>query len=549
MTVALAHDDHGVLYRGGRIRTVDPAMPAAEAVATRSGIILAVGSEESCRSALGFTGTTTEGVVDLAGRALLPGFNDAHMELMVSCFFALHVDLSSATCLSDVLDALADRARATDPGDWVVGLRLSPDQLAEERLPTIAELDAVGAGRPLVVLLRDCHTSVGNTLALAGSGIRDRRPDPPGGRFGRDDHGHLTGECHEAASALLLGPIPIPDLEELRAAAKGLIADITAQGITSLGVVLQTDDEGPGGAARALETVGMMVLANEVPQGLHTLVYGNPAKVADLRRSSPLHHPGRNRIVGGVKLCQDGSLSTRTAYMHQPYVDRPGEQGFLTTDRSAMARRMEYAHRAGLQVCVRAVGDAAAAHALGLLAEVLELLPDDPTSPAHHRIEHLSMVDEQTPTLLADLNVAAVVQPSTLSRHGDLLARRLGAARWRQAFPFRTLVDAGVVVAGSSNHPMETTDVLTGIAAAVARPGFEKDEALTATQAIEMYTRSAAIAQRRDDVTGTITEGKRADLVVLSDDPAAVPPDEIAGIEVRQTVIGGQVVHRAASVG
>lgn len=563
MEAAMGDDSRGVLYRGGRIRTVDPARPSAEAVATRDGRILVVGSEQHCREALGLAeapnaqdpsssaqphgGATTERVVDLEGRVLLPGFIDTHMHPLVACFHTFHVDLSPFGRLSDVLDALSDRARTTAPGEWVIGLRLHAHRLTERRLPTLAELDAVGAGRPVVLVLGDCHTTVGNSLALAAAGIRNRSEDPPGGQFHRDEHGHLTGVCHENATAVLLSAVPVPDLEELRSAAKGVFADLSAHGITSIGAVLQTDAEGLHGAVRELESVGMTILADELAQGLYAILCGNPTRATDMRTSMSLHQPEENRYVGAVKLFLDGTLDARTAWLHEPYSDRAGYRGLLRTDLATLASRMEQTHLAGLQTCAHAVGDAAASQALSLLAELERHHPHDPAQPPRHRIEHVSVLDRAAVEGFAELDIVAVVQPEAVPTDASWLLDRLGPERAQRAFPFRTLVEAGVVVAGSSDNPMAPADPLSGMAAAVERPGLQPNEALSGAQAVELYTRNAAIAQRRDGDAGTITEGKRADLVILSDDPAGARPGAIAGIEVCQTVIGGRVVHRSPS--
>lgn len=543
MTTATAQDDAGVLYSRGRIRTSEPNAPPAETLATRAGRILAVGSEQDCRAALGFGDDQTHGVVDLDGQALLPGFNDAHLHPVATCFTAYHLDLSEATSIAGVLDALADRARVLTPGEWVVGMRVTANQLQEGRLPTIAELDAVGRGTPVVLLLRDGHTSLGSSVALATAGIRVDRAAPPGGAFGRDDRGLLTGVCHESATGKLLAAVPLPELDELRPVAKQFFADLTAQGLTSLGVVLQTDDEGLAGPAGALESVGMMILGEEMHQGSHAILCGSLTNAIDLRASSWLHRPAANRIVGGIKLYLDGCLGGHTAALHDPYADASGTRGMFTMSAAIAAQRMEAAHLAGLQVCLHAVGDAANARALKLFTDLLSRHPPDPAAPPRHRVEHASVMDQATAEGLAALGVAAVVQPHFITDDSRWLTKRLGPDRARQAYPFRTLLHAGAIVAGSSDAPLESTDVVAGMAAAVTRSGFEPSECLTADEAVALYTHNAAIAQRRDRITGSLTEGKRADLVILSDDPAQVPPEKIVDIEVRRTVIGGKLVH------
>jgi predicted amidohydrolase YtcJ len=567
-------DCRGVLFRGGSIVTVDPRRPQAEAVATRDGRILAVGSELDCRRALGLdaasgtTGTAGSGgpttghsrgngtngahgtnevtVVDLAGGALLPGFIDAHLHPMAMCFYTYNLDLAAARSIDDVLDALSDRANATPPGDWVVGLNVDAEQIAEHRLPALTELDKVSAGHALVCLARDGHTSVGNSIALAAAGIRPGRTDPPGGAFERDGERRLTGVCRETATQLLMSAVPVLDLDQVRSSAHQVFDHLASQGITSVGLILQTDAEGPGGFAGALESVGMMIFANDLLLGSHAILCGEPRRTLDARRSSDLHAPDKNRVVGGVKLFFDGTLGSRSACLHHPYSDAPHEHGWLTVDPQVAAARMETSHLAGLQICVHAIGDAANSLALDLFEELLTRHPVDGNGP-RHRIEHASVLDERSVERFAQLGLVAVVQPPFLRNDAPWLPDRLGDERLTRTYAFRSLLDAGVTLAGSSDAPVEPTDVLDGIAVAVDRGGFVPQEAITAKEAVTMYTRGAAIAQQREHITGSITEGHRADLVVLSDDPTAVPSDQIADIDVLLTVVGGQVVHRAPS--
>jgi predicted amidohydrolase YtcJ len=543
-----ATDARGVLYRGGPILTVDPVRPTAQAVATRGGRIVAVGSESVCRTALGLPEVGDRGfdgpaVVDLEGSALLPGFVDAHLHPIRMCLYACHLDLSGAASVTDVLDALSEQARRTPPGEFVLGVRIDAEQLAERRLPHIGELDDVGAGRAVVLLARDGHTSMGNTVALAVAGIRGGREDPPGGAFERDERGRLTGVCRETATRILLGSVPLPGLDTLRSMAPEVFRGLASRGITSVSSVLQTDAEGPAGSAGELESVGMMIFVEDLPLGNHALLGGQPARAIDARTSSSLHDPARNRVVGGVKLYLDGTLSARSAALHQPYSDRPGTDGWLVLDPAVASARMEAAHLAGLQVCVHAVGDAAVDVALDLFADLAARYPDSSGTSPRHRIAHATVVDPAAAERCAELGVVAVVQPLSLRSQARWLVDRLGEERLPCAYAFRRLRDAGVVLAGSSHAPVEEPDVLAAVTAAVTRHGVAPDQALTTAEALEMYTAGGAAAQQRDHEVGRLVEGFRADLVLLSSDPLTTPPEKIADLDVGLTVVGGQMVH------
>jgi hypothetical protein len=527
-----------------------------QAVATRGGRIVAVGSEAECRRAIGLPGEgapesspVTDGpaIVDLGGAALVPGFNDVHLHPLPMCFFEHHVDLTGRDSLSDVLDALRDRLRETGEDSWVLGLQINEEQLAERRLPSLAELDALGGTRPVVLLRRDGHTAVGNQAALEAAGITRDAADPPGGAFERDADGSLTGVCFENAAQTLLGAVPLPALEQFRIAARRVFARLASNGITSVGAVLQTDAEGPAGAAGEFEVAAMELLLDELPAASHAILCGTVPR-ALAARDTALHRPELGRRVGALKIFLDGTLGARTACMHAPYHDAVDRSGYLTLDLRTAADRMEAAHLAGLQICVHAIGDAANDQALDLFDALLRRHPPDHAGDApRHRIEHASVLAPDSIARFSEIGVIAAVQPLFIRSERDWLADRLGPARRAHAYPFASMLRAGVTLAGSSDAPIEDPDPLAGMLAAVTRHGFETEESITAEQSLRMYTSDAAFAQQREDETGVIAEGHRADLTVLSSDPLRTGPDSLTSVEVALTVFGGRLTFARSS--
>lgn len=534
----------GALYAGGTILTLGPTQPRAAALATHGDRILAVGSEASCRAALRRARVVAVDEVRLHGACVVPGFIDTHLHPIALLYFDMNADLRGVDRIAAVQDRLRTAAARLGEGEWLVGLQLEDADLAERRLPTRQELDAVSDQRPIVVMKHDGHSACGNSAALAAAGITAETPDPPGGRIERAADGTPNGICREAASQRLFGAVPTPGLERLLATADTTFARLAAHGITSVGAVLQTDEEGPGGASGRLESLAMQMLLARAPFSVYAILVGQTVDAAVAARTSPLHDPANGHRVGGFKIFADGTFGSCTACMRDPFSDRPGERGFLTLDEDEIRQRMRSAHDAGLQICVHTIGDAAVERCVGLFEA---LLAERPRPDHRHRLEHASLVPPDVVPRLARLGLCVSTQPLFIHSEKHWLHRRLGETRAQYTYPLRTLVEAGVVVAGASDAPVESTDVLHAIQCCVTREGFEPQQALTPEQALRLFTRDAAFAQFEEHEKGTLAPGKRADLVVLSDDPLRVEPTQIAALRVLRTVCGGRVTHTASA--
>jgi predicted amidohydrolase YtcJ len=528
------------LYTGGEVVTMDEARPRAAALATLGGRVLAVGTADACRDALRAAGARDLEEVRLAGRCVVPGFIDTHLHPIGLVYFDMHADLSRVRSIAEMQDVLRAEAARHPDAPSVIGLRLQDENLAELRLPTREELDAVCADRAVVVMEHDGHSAAGNGVALAAAGLASVPADPAGGRLARAADGTPAGACFEAAAQRLLGALPPPSLERLHETARASFARLAACGITSAGVVLQTDEEGPAGAAGSLETLGMTMLLDVVPFATYAILVGRTIDGAVAAREGPLHDPAAGRRVGGFKIFADGTFGSCTACMREPFADRPGERGMLTLPEDEILARMRAAHGAGLQICVHAIGDAANERCLELFER---LLAEHPRPGHRHRIEHASLLSRETIARIARLGVHVSTQPLFIHSEKTWLGRRLGPERARHAYPLRDLLDAGVVVGGASDAPVESTDVLHAIACCVTREGFETHQALTPGEALALFTREAARLQFEEDEKGTLAPGKRADLAVLSANPLEVAPARIAGIRVLRTVVAGRVVH------
>ena len=526
--------DNGQLYFNGIIRTMDPACPMAGAAAVRDGKVVAVGEKGPCASALG----KGHEPVDLKGGALLPGFIDTHLHPIMVIYFAMNCDLGSTTSMAELQQKLRASLAAKTDDSWLVGLNFDEQNLKEKRVPDRRDLDAISSDRPIIVIKHDGHSVFANGRAMEAAGITTSTPDPADGSVEKDEKGNPTGVFREGAMALVTNSLPMPELPILQDTARKTFRHMLSLGLTSLGVVLQTGPEGPAGTAGAFDTMAMELFSADCALSLYSLLIPSTGTELEGLRSSALN-TGAHRL-GGVKLFADGTFGSSTAYMDAPFSDGPGKRGILMHTPEELYRRMAEAHTAGWQVCIHAIGDSGN----HLCAELYErLFKEFPRPGCRHRIEHASVMDMKTLKDLARLGIAVSSQPMFIHSEKGWLPRRLGAERCKMVYPFRSFLEAGVKLAGASDAPVELLDVLHAIMCCVTREGFETQQCISLEQALRMYTSDAAWVQFEEDVKGSITTSKRADLVVLSDDPFKVKPDKIKDIKVIRTVVGGKVVY------
>jgi hypothetical protein len=526
--------DHGQLYFNGVVRTIDAACPMAEAVAVRGGKIIALGAKSTCVASLekGFE------PVDLQGCALLPGFIDTHLHPVLLILFALNCDLGGAGSIGDVQLGLREALSKKSGDSWLVGLNFDEQNMREKRMPDRHDLDKASQDRPVVVIKHDGHSVFASTRAIEAAGVTASTPDPEAGVIEREVDGYPSGVFREMAAQLILNAMPMPELAVLAEGARQTFSRLASLGLTSLGVVLQTGDEGPAGSAGTFDVPAMQLFLEHCPQSLYSLLITSDVNGLDGLKDSTLNS-GSNRL-GGVKLFADGTFGSSTAYMFQPFSDSRDKQGMLMHPPEELYRRMAAAHNAGWQVCIHAIGDAANALCVELYAR---LFKEHPPKGCRHRIEHASIMDAKTMRELSRLGIVVSTQPMFIHSEKDWLPRRLGDERCKTVYPFRSFLDAGIKVAGASDAPIESQDVLQAIYCCVTRERFEPQQCISVEEAVRMYTLDAAFAQFEDNIKGSITPGKRADLVVLSDDPFKVKPDKIRDIKVVRTLVGGKVVY------
>jgi hypothetical protein len=502
---------------------MDIARPRAEALAITADSIVAVGSNLQIKS---LAGPDTK-VLNLNGATVLPGFTDCHIHLIEYGLSLRNIDLRQAQSIEEVKKIVAEGTHGSRK--WVLGRGWDQEKFTEKRYPTRRDLDEASPEKP-VVLRRICgHICVANSAALTLAAVSARTPNPPGGIIDHDASGEPTGILRERAVDLVSRAIPPLELKDYEQAVLTACEHALKAGLTTVHCITSSD----------LELKALLNLKSEgrLPLRFHVLIPLDQLKTAvSLGIGSGF---GDEWIrIGAVKIFTDGSLGARTAALEAPYADDPENQGVTVYSQRQLDDVISEAHRSSFQIAAHAIGDKAASM---ILHAIKKANRSAPRRNLRHRIEHASILNTQLIRQIKQAGVVASVQPHFIV--SDVwLEQRLGARRASLAYPFHSLLQAGIMIVGGSDCPVEPLTPLSGIEAAVNRPGTE---AITAEDAISFYTRNAAYASFEEKSKGTIAPGKLADLVILDEDPEKVPPSKISGIRILLTMVGGKTVYQA----
>ncbi len=522
------------VLRGGTVHTVDDSIPQAEAFAIAGDRFIAVGAGDDVSNLIG---PDTE-VFDASGLTVVPGFIDSHNHPFYSGVKHLKQVALDVRTIAGIKSALSERAQNTPQGEWVQGFLYDDTKLEDGRPLNRADLDEAVPDHPVSVTHRGGHTGVYNSRAFEVAGITAETPDPPGGRYYREN-GDLTGKVAEHAKDPLESLIPAGTTRAERQEAVRLIGERMARaGLTSV------HETGAGNDLTAFQD------AYGAGQ-LHFRAYVFPN--AESRLFSSLKSAGVRTgfgdewiRIGGVKYGADGSASERTMAMSTPYVGRPDDYGILTMDQEGLHEAVDDAARNGWQIGIHANGDLAIDMCLNAFERVQREIPaNDP----RFRLEHCSLVN---PSLLERIrDIGAIPTPfyTYVYFHGNKWGE-YGAEKMEWMFAHRSFLDYGIPVAGASDYPPGPFEALMGIQSMVTRTDMQGREwgpsqKISVPEALRICTRHGAFASFEEDIKGSITAGKLADYVVLSDDPHTTDPFSIKDIEVLRTVVGGRTTYEA----
>ena len=520
--------------------TIDTDSPRAEAFAVMNGRIIAVGSNSSIRA---FIGKTTR-VMDVQGKTVTPGFNDAHLHPgpiypYESLHHAISLNPNTIGTMDELINALKAKAEITPKGQWVRGSRYQDTKLG--RHPTRWDLDKASTEHPIRISHSSGHVSVVNSYALNTAKVTKETPDPPGGAFDRDENGEPNGILRERASGVVsaAGPkTPPPTREEQLEGILICYHNFLSDGITSIQDASASPDKirlyQDALDAGATIRVSMMIRDRYLP---------------DLKKLNIRNNFGDDRLkIGAIKSFQGNSLSGRTCWLYEPYVNRAdGKTDYYGIQPGRPQEEFEKLiyeiHEAGFSPAIHSNGDRETDLVLDAFEKALQKLPKE---DHRFRIEHCSVVNPSILKRIKDLGVV-IVPHSYIYEHGDK-HEEYGEKRWNWMHPNGSAVAMGIPVAGSSDYSVSAAIPLLRIQSMVTRTSAEgkvygPKQRVTAEEAIRIWTLGSAYASFEEDIKGSIEVGKLADFVVLSADPTKVDPFTIKNIEVEKTIIGGKTVY------
>jgi predicted amidohydrolase YtcJ len=520
--------------------TMDPTVSRAEAIAVVGNRIAAVGSTRD----ISLLASKCTRVIDARGCLLLPGFNDSHVHFLSGGFSLTNVDLRTAKTTEEMARRLGDFAKSLAAGAWIQGGDWDHENWPGTPLPTRQMIDSVTENHPVFVSRLDCHMGLANSLAIKLAGINRETADPPGGMIVRDGKtGELTGVFKDSAMDLITKAIPVPSAGAKRQAALAATAYAAKLGVTSVTDVSADDD--------------IRLYQELAEQGeLKTRIYGARSIVQweVLARAGVRAGFGNDLVrIGGLKGFSDGSLGSGTAWFVEPYIDDPQNKGLLFDQMlpvGIMLERARQADQLGLQVMIHAIGDAANQEILDLFAAVAE---SNGPRDRRCRVEHAQHLRPADIARFSELGVVASMQPFHAADDGRWCEKRIGPERCRTTYAFRSLLNAGAVLAFGSDWTVAPLDPLTGIKAAVTRQtldgqnpqGWQPEQKLTVEETVRAYTLGSAFAEFSEGRKGSLTPGKFADFVLLDQDIFSIDPANIDQAHVVRTVMDGRVVFEA----
>lgn len=535
---------HGNVYTGIAGTSNFGVTKRAQAIAVRDDRIQAIGTVEEI---LPLKGPNTK-VVELGGRFVMPGFNDAHMHLAEAGFQRLTVDLKGVKSLSEFRERIQARIATATPGEWILGGGWDQTLWPVKELPSRWDIDEVAPNHPVFLQRVDEHIAVANTRALQLASITIASKDPAGGHIDRDNTGQPNGILRESAKDAVTAVVPLPNHDKRRAAIETALQDLARWGVTSAQDNSVWDD--------------FLIYEELQREGKLTaritewLTFTDSVETLQQHRAA---HPQFDNMLhtGMLKGFMDGSLGSRTAALFEPYSDDPANSGLPQFEQADLNRMAKERLAAGFQIGFHAIGDKGVQMALDAFADAEKDGHTKKVKAANGgedyrlRVEHAQVTTPAQVLKFKELKVIASMQPSHLLTDMNWAQDRLGPKRAATSYAWAGFLSKGVTLAFGTDYPVEPVSPFRGIYAAITRKSedgkkeYFPEQKLTMDQAIAAYTTGSAFAEFAEKDKGILATGMLADFVVLDRDITSTPPAKILETRVLRTVVGGKTVYEA----
>lgn len=535
--VALNSQPAKTIFIKGKIYTVNPAQPFAEAVVVEGNKIVFVGSTDDAMSRI----DDRDEIIDLKGKLMIPGFIDNHVHFSAGGYYLLGLDLRPAKSIAEFRKILKDYVEK-NPGKWILGGNWNHENWEKTDLPTKEMIDDIAPNQPVFISRLDGHMALANSYALKLAGVTKESVSPAGGLIVKDEKtGEPTGILKDNAMSFVYSKVPDETAEDNYRAVTAALKHANELGLTSIQDITSWLD---------LETYKKLEAENKLTCRMFTRMPISAYK--KLVDQKIMIGAGSNYIkMGSLKGFSDGSLGSSTAWMQEPYAQDPSTSGLpmgIISDGS-MEKWSFDADANKLQLSIHSIGDQANKYMLDLFQNIKN---KNPNWDRRFRLEHAQHIKFEDIPRMASIGVIASAQPYHCIDDGVWAEKRIGPERIKYTYPFRTFLDAGVKLCFGSDWDVAPLEPILGIYAAVTRrtldgknpEGWVPEQKITVEEAIACYTINNAYASFEEDVKGSIEVGKLADFVVLTDDILTIDPTKIETVKVDMTIFDGRVVYK-----
>ena len=535
-------DTADLVLMNGKIVTMDDNLPQAWAVAIKGDKILAIGSNEEIYQ---YTGRKTN-VIDLDGKLAIPGFIEGHGHFLGIGNAVMQLNLMDVRNWSEIIAMVEEAVQNAEPGQLIRGRGWHQEKWDEVPVPNIQglpmhhTLSSVSPENPVILTHASGHMTYANAKAMAMAGITPDTPDPRGGEILRDEEGNPIGAFRQTAAGLLSPVMNLwaPDIDEQ--------IDMATQEVVSKGI---TSFQDAGESFRNIDIFRRRANEDNLGVRLWVMIREPNDKLAEKLPDYLITGEDNNFLtVRAIKRAIDGALGTHGAWLLRPYTDLPTGSGFNTTPLDYLEETARLAIEHGYQLCTHAIGDRGNREILDIYERTFNRHPDH--ADLRWRVEHAQHLHPDDIRRFGELGVIASMQGIHCPSDGPWVTQRVGERRAREgAYAWRSLLDTGAIIINGSDAPVEDVDPIRSYYASVTRrfddgTEFFPEQRMTREEALRSYTIAAAYAAFEENIKGSITPGKLADIVVLSKDILTMPDDEIPETEVLYTIIGGEIVYQ-----